>query len=159
MLPGVFRQFLVLLLFSAAVRAQDDAYARYVVAAPEFRAVRTVEPANWDTWIYMPWRHRWSVGTGDEGGRFCREHGINGGFLNYGRGPLAWLEKRQQRVYVEHVAGKGTLLNKVRGGPPDTSVRPVPLDAPASSAIQIHRGSAGRAAHRARRRGDRALPC
>ena len=119
---------LVLLLLCAAAGAQEDAYARYVATAPEFRTVRTVKPANWDTWIYMPWRHRWTVGTGDEGGRFCAEHGINGGFLDYGRGPLAWLEKWRLRFYVDHVAGKGTLFLRGRGGPPDTSVRPVPLD-------------------------------
>ena len=89
----------------------------------------TVRSANWDTWLYMPWRHRWSVGTGDEGGRFCKQHGINGGFLDYGRGPLAWLERWNLRFYVDHVAGKGTLF--LRGHPqaPGPDMRPVPLDA------------------------------
>ena len=28
---------------------------------------------RWDTWLYMPWRYQWSIGTGDAGGQFCRE--------------------------------------------------------------------------------------
>jgi len=84
----------------------------------------------------MPWRWKWSVGTGDPGGRFCNRNGINGGFLDHGKGPLAWLEKFKLQFYVDHVAGKGTLFlrdaNQAakwegRTGPGD--FRPVLLDA------------------------------
>jgi len=106
-----------LLLLALAVRparAGDlkDAYLAYLESAPEFRRVRQDREfllGRWDTWVYMPWRYEWEIGTGDEAGEFCREHGINGGFLDYGKGPLAWLEKHGLRFYNDHTAGKGFL--------------------------------------------------
>ena len=89
-----------------------DAYLRYVRTAPEFRRVRQ-DPellvGRWDTWVYMPWRYKWHIGTGEEGGRFCREYGFNGGFVDHGRGPFAWLEKWGLRFYNDHTASKGYL--------------------------------------------------
>ena len=125
---------LVLLLFAflfidgGAASAQDDAYARYVKTAPEFRRVGQIPASRWKTWLYMPWRHRWTAGTDDDGGRFCRLHGINGGFLDYGQGPLLWLEQWDLPFYVDHVAGKGTLFLRKAYRHPGPDVRPVPLD-------------------------------
>jgi hypothetical protein len=90
----------------------NDPYRRYAEAAPEFRPVR--QDANlligrWNTWIYMPWRYQWTIGTGDAGGRFCRDFGINGGFTDHGEGPLDWLDRWKLRFYNDHTAGKGDL--------------------------------------------------
>src|SRR4029079_7189697 len=67
-------------------------YVDYLRRAPEFQPVKQ-DPAvgRWDTWLYMPWRYRWTIGTGEEGGRFCQRYGINGGFTDHGEGPFAWL--------------------------------------------------------------------
>lgn len=123
----------------APQRESGDAYLEYVRKAPEFQPVRR-EPAatgaaagRWDTWLYMPWRYRWTIGTGEEGGRFCREHGINGGMTDHGEGPLDWLERWNLRFYNDHTAGKGALylnpagLGKELRDP--RAVRPRPVDA------------------------------
>ena len=89
--------------------APDRTYLAYLSQAPEFRPVRQVPARRWDTWLYMPWRYRWTIGTGDEGGRFCREYGINGGVSDHGQGPLPWLERWGLRFYNDHTAGKGDL--------------------------------------------------
>ncbi|MBM4031895.1 MAG: beta-galactosidase [Planctomycetes bacterium] len=66
---------------------------------------------RWDTWIYMPWRFQWGIGTGDEGGQFSRDYGFNGGFTDHGdRSVLPWLEKWNLRFYNDHTAGKGYLF-------------------------------------------------
>lgn len=91
---------------------ETDAYHRYIATAPEFRPVKQdpqVMIGRWTTWIYMPWRYQWTIGTGDEGGRFCQEFGINGGFTDHGDGPFEWLEKWHLRFYNDHTAGKGFL--------------------------------------------------
>lgn len=104
-------------LFSSATAVADeppsaDPYRRYIETAPEFRPVRQ-DPrlliGRWDTWLYMPWRYRWAVGTGEAGGRFCRAYGINGGFTDHGQGPLDWLRRWGLRFYNDHTAGKGDL--------------------------------------------------
>ena len=121
---------LLVVLFAAALARSQDAYEEYINAAPEFRSVADV-PGLWDTWIYMPWRYKWAVGTGDEGGRFCQKYGINGGFTDHGKGPLEWLEKYRLRFYNDHTAGKGILYlrKKQRIVQNDArAVRPVPLD-------------------------------
>lgn len=90
----------------------DDPYYRYIATAPEFQPVKhdpKMLTARWDTWLYMPWRYQWTIGTGDEGGQFCRDFGINGGFTDHGDGPFAWLEKWHLRFYNDHTAGKGYL--------------------------------------------------
>lgn len=93
-------------------QAAEDPYVRYLRTAPEFQPVRQ-DPAvllgRWKTWLYMPWRYQWSIGTGDAGGRFCQEYGINGGFTDHGSGPFDWLEKWNLQFYNDHTAGKGFL--------------------------------------------------
>ncbi|AGA29612.1 beta-galactosidase trimerization domain-containing protein [Singulisphaera acidiphila] len=92
--------------------APADAYARYIETASEFRPVSRdpkVLAGRWNTWLYMPWRYRWSIGTGDAGGRFCRDYGINGGFTDHGEGPLDWLARWELPFYNDHTAGKGDL--------------------------------------------------
>src|SRR5690606_19206128 len=89
-----------------------DSYARYVQAASEFQPVRQDRElllGRWDRWVYMPWRYQWTIGTGEAGGRFCRDYGIRGGFLDHGDGPLDWLERWGLRFYNDHTAGKGDL--------------------------------------------------
>jgi Beta-galactosidase trimerisation domain len=91
----------------------DDTYLAYLRQAPEHRRVRQ-DPAltqgRWDTWLYMPWRYRWHIGTDQRGGEFCRANGINGGVMDHGRGPLDWLERWGLRFYNDHTAGKGSLF-------------------------------------------------
>ncbi|HHM12255.1 MAG TPA: hypothetical protein ENJ16_01780, partial [Planctomycetaceae bacterium] len=106
--------FLLFILFAACVplvRA-DDAYLNYIKSAPEFQRVPQdpeVMIGRWDTWLYMPWRYHWTIGTGDKGGRFCREYGFNGGFTDHGRGPFDWLNQWKLRFYNDHTAAKGYL--------------------------------------------------
>ncbi len=130
---------LALLLGATLAHATDeDPFGRYVKTAPEFSPLASVR-GRFETWYYMPWRYRWTIGTDDAAGKFCRDMGINGGFLDYGRGPLSWMEKWKLRFYVDHTAGKGTL--HLRGAPQveqwrrfqddPRSVRKVPLDAAA----------------------------
>lgn len=101
-------------LFAAeeALPEGEDPYLAYVKKAPEFQRVKQdpeVMIGRWDTWIYMPWRYQWSIGTGDEGGRFCKDYGFNGGFTDHGNGPFDWLNKWQLRFYNDHTAAKGCL--------------------------------------------------
>jgi len=100
------------LVLGGLAHAGEDPYLAYVRNAREFKPVRQ-DPkmmiGRWDTWIYMPWRYKWSIGTGDEGGKFCRDYGFNGGFTDHGSGPLEWLEKWNLRFYNDHTAGKGYL--------------------------------------------------
>jgi hypothetical protein len=92
--------------------AAGDPFFRYVNSAPEFKPVRQ-DPdfliGRWNTWIYMPWRYQWTIGTGEAGGRFCRDFGFNGGFTDHGEGPLDWLKRWNLRFYNDHTAGKGDL--------------------------------------------------
>ncbi|WP_435021526.1 beta-galactosidase trimerization domain-containing protein [Tundrisphaera sp. TA3] len=95
---------------SPAAEPAADAYRHYIETAPEFRPVPPPKgPGRWDTWLYMPWRYRWTIGTNEAGGRFCREVGINGGFADRGEGPLDWLDRWNLRFYNDHTAGKGDL--------------------------------------------------
>lgn len=119
----------------AARRDLPDAYADYLRRAPELQPLsQTPGNSRWDTWLYMPWRYRWTIGTGDEGGRFSRRYGINGGMTDHGRGPLAWLERWGLRFYNDHTAGKGDLfLMKTPNGFDEAladprAIRPRPLD-------------------------------
>ena len=51
---------------SASADPSELAYAAYVREAPEFRPVPPPSsPDRWDTWLYMPWRYRWTIGTGE----------------------------------------------------------------------------------------------
>ncbi len=115
-------------------RAVDSsrAYLGYLRQAPEFRPVRKVEAQRWDTWIYMPWRYQWTIGTGEAGGRLCRDFGINGGMTDHGEGPLDWLAHWHLRFYNDHTAGKGDLYLEPGGLDArlrdPNAVRPRPLD-------------------------------
>jgi hypothetical protein len=112
----------------------DRAWAEYVRSAPEYRPVSAPQgPDRWDTWLYMPWRYRWTIGTGEEGGRFAREYAINGGMTDHGKGPLEWLERWGLRFYNDHTAGKGALFLLPSPGREEAlrdprAVRPRPLD-------------------------------
>jgi hypothetical protein len=71
----------------------------------------------------MPWRYQWTIGTGEEGGAFCREFGFNGGFMDGAyetgsrpTGDLAWHDKFGLLFYVDHVGGKGTLHLRHQSG-------------------------------------------
>ncbi|HEV2843922.1 MAG TPA: beta-galactosidase trimerization domain-containing protein [Thermoanaerobaculia bacterium] len=133
--------FLVLILACAPAqpekptesRDSDRTYLDYVSRAPEFRPVPTPRSSRWNTWLYMPWRYQWTIGTGEEGGRFSRDYGINGGFTDHGEGPLAWLERWNLRFYNDHTAGKGD-LHLIPGSFEEKAlrdpraIRPRPLD-------------------------------
>ena len=126
-MPSLNRLLLVLALIGPTARpapavadplqqpeaqAGSDPYRHYVETAPEFRPVRqdsALAIGRWNTWLYMPWRYRWTIGTGEAGGRFCRDYGINGGFTDHGQGPLDWLDRWDLRFYNDHTAGKGDL--------------------------------------------------
>ncbi|MHC4817611.1 MAG: beta-galactosidase trimerization domain-containing protein, partial [Planctomycetota bacterium] len=131
------RQAAALCLLAALAGAGDDPYLTYVRTAPEFQSVDPVDAdARWNTWIYMPWYYEWTIGHDEAAGRFCKEYGINGGFVDRGNGPLAWLEQNDLRFYCDHTAGKGTLYlrgannrgnwRKYQRDP--RAVRPVPID-------------------------------
>ncbi len=99
----------------AATTVEDDPYYQYIRDAPEFQSVGidAVAATNrWNTWLYMPWRFRWTIGTGEAGGKFCRDFGINGGFVDHGEGPLEWLRDWNLRFYGDHTASKGFLYLK-----------------------------------------------
>jgi hypothetical protein len=119
------------------LQAETDPYYLYITHAPEFRPVRPpASPAaglgRWDTWLYMPWRYRWAIGTGDPGGRFCQAYGIHGGVSDHGEGPFPWLARWQLRFYNDHTAGKGDLHLEDEGfgrlARDPRAVRPRPLD-------------------------------
>ena len=116
-------------------RDSDRAYLDYLRQAPEFRPLPPVPKAaaRWNTWLYMPWRYRWTIGTEEAGGTFCRDFGINGGMTDHGEGPLAWLERWNLRFYNDHTAGKGGLYLEPGGLDArlrdPRAVRPRPLDA------------------------------
>mgnify|MGYP000510086998 FL=1 len=100
-----------------AARAAEDPYLAYVKSAPEFKPVHRDAKmllGRWNTWVYMPWRYQWHIGTGDAGGQFCKDYGFNGGFTDHGdTRVLPWLEKWGLLFYNDHTAAKGYLyLNR-----------------------------------------------
>ncbi|MFH0945100.1 MAG: beta-galactosidase trimerization domain-containing protein [Planctomycetota bacterium] len=128
-------QLLLIPLGAGMAPAGEDPFLDYCRSAPEFQPVATI-PSRFDGFIYMPWRYQWTIGTDDEAGRFCLEHGIRGGFLDYGQGPIEWLTQHGLRFYSDHSAGKGVLhlrvpadrtaLRKLQTDP--LAVREPPLD-------------------------------
>ncbi|HEY0514529.1 MAG TPA: beta-galactosidase trimerization domain-containing protein [Thermoanaerobaculia bacterium] len=123
-----------------AAGPSDRTYLDYVRQAPEFRSVSKTTARRWSTWLYMPWRYRWTIGTGEAGGKLCRDLGINGGMTDHGEGPLPWLERWNLRFYNDHTAGKGDLYLEPGGldarlRDPRT-VRPRPLDAALSERLK-----------------------
>ncbi len=108
-------------------------YFDYITHAPELQPVRPISGLRrWDTWLYMPWRYRWGIGTGEAGGRFCREHAIHGGVSDHAQGPFPWLERFRLRFYNDHTAGKGDLHLEedgfIRLARDAKAIRPRPLD-------------------------------
>ncbi|MEE8105567.1 MAG: beta-galactosidase trimerization domain-containing protein [Planctomycetota bacterium] len=90
----------------------EDAYLQYLKTAPEWQRVRqdAALSRRWDTWVYMPWRYRWEPGLTDQAARFCREHGIDGGFVDHARANgFAWVDRHKLKFYNDHTAGKGYL--------------------------------------------------
>lgn len=115
-----FRSVLQACVLVGIVAAADaaDPYWQYVTTAPEFQRVRQDRDfllGRWDTWLYMPWRYHWTIGTGGEGGQFCRDYGFRGGFTDHGDGPFEWLNQWDLRFYNDHTAAKGFL--HLRGAP------------------------------------------
>jgi hypothetical protein len=105
--------FVLLTCCWSAAAEEEDSYLTYIKNAKEFKPVKQ-DPAGWtarwDTWIYMPWRFKWTIGTDDVGGQFCKDHGINGGFTDHGDTKvLPWLEKWNLKFYNDHTAAKGWL--------------------------------------------------
>ena len=103
------------IVLATVVAKAEDSYLSYVKNAPEFQAVSqdpVMMTKTWDTWIYMPWRFKWTIGIGDEGGQFSKDHGFNGAFADYSASAaeLAWFKKWDLLFYTDHVAGKGDLL-------------------------------------------------
>jgi len=70
---------------------------------------------RWNTWLYMPWPYKWTIGTGAAGGQFCRDYGFRGGFTDHGDGPFEWLNEWDLRFYNDHTAAKGFL--HLKGAP------------------------------------------
>ena len=93
--------------------AQGDAYEAYVKGSRDFKRVRmdaAVIERAYPSWTFMPWYYQWTIGFDDAAAEFCREVGINGGFIDgWDTKPLAWLDQHKLRFYVDHVAGKGDL--------------------------------------------------
>jgi hypothetical protein len=106
------------LLAGAACAAEDDPYLTYVKTAPEFKPVRQDAGGwtnRWNTWIYMPWRFQWTIGTKDAGGQFCKDYGFNGGFTDHAdTSVLPWLEKWNLLFYCDHLCGKGSVKVRVK---------------------------------------------
>jgi len=138
--PDRVRQIAALCLLAALAGAGDDPYLTYVRTAPEFQRVDPVDSrTRWNTWIYMPWYYEWTIGHDDAAGRFCKEHGINGGFVDRGHGPLAWLEQNDLQFYCDHTAGKGTLY--LRGANNRSNWRDYQRNPRAIRPVPIHEGT------------------
>ncbi|HEU4754679.1 MAG TPA: beta-galactosidase trimerization domain-containing protein [Armatimonadota bacterium] len=104
---------------AAVAPGAEDSYARYVRTSTDFRRVR--QAPEWcemafPGWLDLPWSYQWSIGYTEASGRWCREHGYNGAFLDgNGEAPdsppgkLAWINQFGLRFYLDHTAGKGSL--------------------------------------------------
>lgn len=100
----------------ASPAPNEDAYARYVRTSQDFRRVK--QDKAWcekafPGWVYMPWTYQWTLGYTDASGRWSREHGLNGAFLdgNGGQpdsppGKLDWINKFGLHFYLDHTASK-----------------------------------------------------
>jgi hypothetical protein len=107
-----------------AAQAQQDPYETYIKTSKDFERVKQDKDwalEAWPSWTYMPWTWRWHIGYTDESGRWSREHGYNGAFLDHGRtrvdgaDKLAWINKFRLRFYMDHTAGKGYLYVRKTG--------------------------------------------
>lgn len=95
---------------------KSDNYENYVKTSKDFKSVNQDKELlykAWPTWIYMPWRYKWTIGYGDEAEKFCKENGYNGAFLDWGNNEqLEWFNKNKFYFYMDHSAGKGDLYIK-----------------------------------------------
>jgi len=98
-----------------ACPGQTDPYETYVRTSRDFKPVKQEKAwclKAWPTWTYMPWSYQWTLGYDDAAGRFCKAHGYNGAFLDWGRthvngvDKLAWINEHHLRFYVDHTAAK-----------------------------------------------------
>ena len=108
-------------LLLATATLADDPYETYVRTSEDFRPVQQDKDwalKAWPSWTYMPWTHQWTIGYDEASGRWSREHGYNGAFIDHGStslpggsktGRLDWIEQHGLRFYVDHLAGKGSL--------------------------------------------------
>ncbi len=109
----------LILLLGGSVRpclGQQDAYEKYVKTSKDFQRVKQDKAwclKAWPSWTYMPWSYQWTIGYDDAAGEFCKEHGYNGAFLDWGRttardgtDKLAWINKFKLRFYMDHTAAK-----------------------------------------------------
>ncbi len=138
--------YLYLPALTLCVRAFAGPYEDYVRQSRDFQAVRQEKDwalKAWPSWTYMPWTYQWSIGYNDASGKWSRENGYNGAFVDHGNiaaegsptGRLDWIHQHGLRFYVDHLAGKGALhlfgggkekayLDALHG----TGVRLVPLN-------------------------------
>ena len=128
------------------VQKEEDPYALYVRSSQDFKRVkqdRALLEKAWPGWIFMPWTYQWGIGYTEESGKWSREHGYNGAFLdgNGGEpdsptGKLAWIDRFKLKFYLDHAARKGYLhlwdggkqkphLAELHGN----GIRPVPINA------------------------------
>jgi hypothetical protein len=98
-----------------SLRAQQDPYETYVKTSRDFQPVKQDKAwclKAWPSWTYMPWTYQWTIGYDEASGRFCRQHGYNGAFLDWGKtrvggvDKLAWINQHELRFYVDHTAAK-----------------------------------------------------
>ncbi len=132
-------------VWAALQAGHEDPYARYVRTSRDFRRVKqdkTWCAAAFPGWLYMPWTYQWNIGYADASGRWSREHGYNGAFLdgNGGApdsppGKLDWINRFRLRFYMDHTARKGYLhlwdgdkVQPHRAELHGTGIRPVPLN-------------------------------
>jgi len=145
---------LICCLPTSFVRADDDAYERYVDSSKDFRAVKQDKDwlyAAFPSWTYMPWTYQWTIGYTEASGKWSVDHGYNGAFVDWGNveangsktGRLDWIDRFHLRFYMDHTAGKHYLhlwdgndlkphLNEVHSN----GLRPRPVNA--AMADQLH---------------------
>lgn len=103
-------------LVAADPEQSKDPYENYVKTSKDFKAVKQDKEMllkAWPTFIYMPWYYQWKIGYGEEGGKFCKDNGYNGAFIDWGNGKnLDFINKNKLRFYMDHSAGKGDLYIK-----------------------------------------------
>lgn len=94
--------------------AQADPYETYIKTSKDFKPVSQNKATlikAWPTFVYMPWTFQWTIGYTPDSGKWSRENGYNGAFID--REPsgnkLDWINENKLPFYVDHTAGKGDL--------------------------------------------------
>ena len=116
----LFIGFYSILLFASSLLLaegeENDPYANYIKTSKDFQRVKQDKHwlhKAWPSWVYFCWYYKWSIGYGDEGGKFCQKYGYNGGMTYMGNpSHLKWFKKFNLRFYDSHTAGKGDLYLK-----------------------------------------------